>query len=142
MLANKPYLRQADVQKILDAANAHAEKYNWAVTIAVCDDGGHLLGLIRRDGCAPVSSYIAQDKARSSAMGKRESKVYEDIINNSDESLIINNNNDLFSGITSSKVSYMKKLWSSSSFTQEHKEELWKWFKIFLKLAKLYNSSL
>ena len=74
MLANKPYLRQVDVQKILDAANAHAEKHNWAVTIAVCDDGGHLLGLIRRDGCAPVSSYIAQDKARSSAMGKRESK--------------------------------------------------------------------
>ena len=82
MLANKPYLRQTDVQKILDAANAYAEKHNWAVTIAVCDDGGHLLGLIRRDGCAPVSSYIAQDKARSSAMGKRESKVYEDIINN------------------------------------------------------------
>ena len=82
MLANKPYLRQTDVQKILDAANAYAEKHNWAVTIAVCDDGGHLLGLIRRDGCAPVSSYIAQDKARASAMGKRESKVYEDIINN------------------------------------------------------------
>ena len=81
MLANKPFLRQEDVQKILDAANAHAEKHDWAVTIAVCDDGGHLLGLIRRDGCAPVSSYIAQDKARSSAMGKRESKVYEDVIN-------------------------------------------------------------
>ena len=78
MLANKPYLRQVDVQKILDAANAYAEKHGWAV----CDDGGHLLGLIRRDGCAPVSSYIAQDKARSAAMGKRESKVYEDIINN------------------------------------------------------------
>ena len=82
MLSNKPFLRQEDVQKILDAANAHAEKHDWAVTIAVCDDGGHLLGLIRRDGCAPVSSYIAQDKARASAMGKRESKVYEDIINN------------------------------------------------------------
>ena len=56
MLATKPYLKHADVQKILDAANAYAEKHNWAVTIAVCDDGGHLLGLIRRDGCAPVSS--------------------------------------------------------------------------------------
>ena len=28
-----------------------------------------------------MSSYIAQDKARASAMGKRESKVYEDVIN-------------------------------------------------------------
>ena len=62
MLATKPYLTQADVQKILDAADKHAAENNWAVTIAVCDDGGHLLGLIRRDGCAPVSAYIAQEK--------------------------------------------------------------------------------
>ena len=82
MLATKPYLTQADVQKILDAANKHAAENNWAVTIAVCDDGGHLLGLIRRDGCAPVSAYISQEKARTAAMGKRESRVYEELINN------------------------------------------------------------
>ena len=82
MLATKPYLTQADVQKILDAANKHAAANNWAVTIAVCDDGGHMLGLMRRDGCAPVSAYIAQEKARTAAMGKRESRVYEEIINN------------------------------------------------------------
>jgi uncharacterized protein GlcG (DUF336 family) len=82
MLATKPYLTQADVQKILEAANKHAAENNWAVTIAVCDDGGHLLGLIRRDGCAPVSAYISQEKARTAAMGKRESRVYEELINN------------------------------------------------------------
>jgi uncharacterized protein GlcG (DUF336 family) len=82
MLANKPYLTQANVQAILDAANAHAAANNWAVTIAVCDDGGHVLGMIRRDGCAPVSAYIAQEKARTAAMGKRESRVYEELINN------------------------------------------------------------
>ena len=82
MLATKPYLTQADVQKILDAANKHAAANNWAVTIAVCDNGGHVLGLIRRDGCAPVSAYIAQEKAWTAAMGKRESRVYEEIINN------------------------------------------------------------
>ena len=82
MLANKPYLTQANVQAILDAANAHAAANNWAVTIAVCDDGGHVLGMIRRDGCAPVSAYIAQEKARTAAMGKRETRVYEEIINN------------------------------------------------------------
>jgi uncharacterized protein GlcG (DUF336 family) len=82
MLANKPYLTQANVQAILDAANAHAAANNWAVTIAVCDDGGHMLGMIRRDGCAPVSAYIAQEKARTAAMGKRETRVYEEIINN------------------------------------------------------------
>jgi uncharacterized protein GlcG (DUF336 family) len=82
MLASKPYLTQANVQAILDAANAHAAENNWPVTIAVCDDGGHVLGMIRRDGCAPVSAYIAQEKARTAAMGKRESRVYEEIINN------------------------------------------------------------
>ena len=82
MFATKPYLTQADVQKILEAADKHAAVNKWAVTIAVCDDGGHMLGLIRRDGCAPVSSYIAQEKARTAAMGMRESRVYEEIINN------------------------------------------------------------
>jgi len=82
MLANKPYLTQANVQAILDAADAYAAGHNLAVTIAVCDDGGHMLGMIRRDGCAPVSAYIAQEKARTAAMGKRETRVYEEIINN------------------------------------------------------------
>ena len=82
MLAKKPYLTQANVQAILDAADAYAAAHNLAVTIAVCDDGGHMLGMIRRDGCAPVSAYIAQEKARTAAMGKRETRVYEEIINN------------------------------------------------------------
>ena len=81
MLATKPYLTQADVQKILDAANQHAAKNNLAVTIAVCDEGGHLMGLIRRDNCAPLSAYIAEEKARTAAMGKRETRIYEEIIN-------------------------------------------------------------
>ena len=82
MLATKPYLTEADVQKILVAANQHAAQNQWAVSISVCDDGGHLLGFIRRDGCAPVSSYISQEKARTAALGKRETRVYEEIINN------------------------------------------------------------
>ena len=81
MLATKPYLTQAQIQKILDAANQYAEEKGHVVAIAVCDDGGHLLGLIRRDGCQPVSSYFAQEKARTAAMGKRETLVYEEMIN-------------------------------------------------------------
>jgi glc operon protein GlcG len=81
MPATRAYLQQADVEKVLAAANAHAEKNNWAVTIAVVDDGGHLLGLIRRDGCATISAYISQEKARAAALGRRETKIYEDIIN-------------------------------------------------------------
>ena len=65
----------------MDAANQYAEEKGHVVAIAVCDDGGHLLGLIRRDGCQPVSSYFAQEKARTAAMGKRETLVYEEMIN-------------------------------------------------------------
>ena len=81
MLPTKPYLTQAHVQKILDAANQYAIQNGHIVAIAVCDDGGHLMGLIRRDGCQPVSSYFAQEKARTSAMGRQESQVFEDMIN-------------------------------------------------------------
>jgi glc operon protein GlcG len=77
----KPFLQAADVQKIMDAAVAEAQTNNWAVTIAIADDGGHMLALKRLDGAAPLSSYIAPAKANTSAMGRRESKVYEDMIN-------------------------------------------------------------
>ena len=49
--------------------------------IAIVDDGGHLLWLNRLDGAAPISAHIAPAKAQTAALGRRESKVYEDIIN-------------------------------------------------------------
>jgi glc operon protein GlcG len=81
MMRTKPYITQANVQKILDAANQYAIEKGHIVAIAVCDDGGHLLGLIRRDGCQSISSYFAQEKARTAAMGRRETLVYEEMIN-------------------------------------------------------------
>ncbi len=77
----KPILSATDVQQILDAAKDEALKNNWAVAIAAVDDGGHLLGLIRLDGAAPLTSYIATEKARTSALGRRETKFYEEMIN-------------------------------------------------------------
>ena len=80
-LATKPFLTQADVQRIGDAARAEAQSHQWAVTIAIVDDGGHLLWLQRLDGAAPISSHIAPGKARTAAVGRRESRVYEEMIN-------------------------------------------------------------
>ena len=79
-MKTKPVLEAADV-KAIAAAEAEALKHQWAVTIAIVDDGGHLLHLNRLDGAAPVSSHIAPAKARTAALGQRESKVYEDIVN-------------------------------------------------------------
>ena len=77
----KPFLALEDVRRVAQAAEAEAQKNNWAVTIAICDEGGHLLWLQRLDGAPPVSAHIAPGKARTAAMGRRESRVYEEIIN-------------------------------------------------------------
>jgi glc operon protein GlcG len=78
---SKSVLQAADVNRIIAAATKEANANHWPVVIAVVDDGGHLLGLSRLDGVATISSYISQEKAKTAALGRRESKIYEDIIN-------------------------------------------------------------
>jgi glc operon protein GlcG len=78
---SKPCLSLEDTRRIAAAAEAEARTQGWAVTIAIVDDGGHLLWLQRLDGAAPVSAHIAPAKARTAALGRRESKVYEEMIN-------------------------------------------------------------
>lgn len=80
-MKSKPVLTREDVKKILDAAEAHAVSQKWGVSIAVVDDGGHLLGMLRLDGAAPVSAHIAPAKANTAALGRRDSAGYEDVIN-------------------------------------------------------------
>ncbi|HEY9572028.1 MAG TPA: heme-binding protein [Pusillimonas sp.] len=80
-MKTKPVLSLADVQAILSAAEKHAVEHQWPVTISVVDDGGHLLGLQRLDGAAPISAQIAPAKARTAALGRRESRIYEETIN-------------------------------------------------------------
>ena len=70
-----------DATRMAAAAEAEAKSHEWKVVIAICDDGGHLLLLHRLDGVAPISSTIAPAKARAAALGKRETKLYEDMIN-------------------------------------------------------------
>lgn len=77
----KPFLTLEDVKRIAAAAEAEAQKNQWAVSIAIVDDGGHLLWLQRLDRAAPVSAHIAPGKARTAALGRRESRVYEEMIN-------------------------------------------------------------
>jgi uncharacterized protein GlcG (DUF336 family) len=77
----KPFLSLDDARGIAAAAEAEAARNDWFVTIAIVDDGGHLLWLQRLDGAAPISSHIAPAKARTAALGRRESRLYEEMIN-------------------------------------------------------------
>ena len=81
-MLNKAVLTQQEVGRILAAARDEAQRNHWAVSIVVVDAGGHPLALERLDGCAPASAYIATEKARSAALGRRETKGYEDMVNN------------------------------------------------------------
>ena len=80
-MKTKSVLEFADVKTIAAAAEAEAIAHGWAVTIAIVDEGGHLLWLQRLDGAPPISAHIGPAKAHTAALGRRESKVYEDIIN-------------------------------------------------------------
>ncbi|RMQ50085.1 GlcG protein [Pseudomonas cichorii] len=77
----KAVLTQTEVSLMLAAARNEALANDWAVSIAVVDDGGHLLAFERLDGSAAISSYISIEKARTSALGRRESKGYEEMVN-------------------------------------------------------------
>lgn len=80
-MQTKPMLTLADVRRIAAAAEGEALAHGWAVSIAIVDDGAHLLWLQRLDGAAPISAQIAPAKAQTAALGRRESKAYEDMIN-------------------------------------------------------------
>ncbi len=87
-MKTKSFLELADVKAIAAAAEAEALKNNWAVSIAIVDDGGHLLWQQRLDGVASTSAYIAPAKARTAALARRESKGFEDMINGGRYSLL------------------------------------------------------
>jgi len=80
-MKTKPLLAAAEVKAIADAAEAEALRNHWTVSIAIVDDGGHLLWLQRLDGAAPISAQICEAKARTAALGRRESRAYEEMIN-------------------------------------------------------------
>lgn len=80
-MKTKHYLELLDVKRMAAAAEAEATNNRWAVTIAIVDDGGHLLWLQRLDGAAALSSHVAIAKAHTAALGRKDSKGYEDVIN-------------------------------------------------------------
>jgi uncharacterized protein GlcG (DUF336 family) len=79
-MRTKKALTLDDARKIAAAAETEAIGNNWPVCIAVVDDGAHLLYFQRLDGAQLASIDIALAKARSALLGKRATKVYEDMI--------------------------------------------------------------
>lgn len=79
-MKSKKCLTLADVKIIAAGCEEEALRQNWAVSIAIADDGGHLMWLHRLDGSPLTSMSIAAGKAYTSAVGRRTTKVYEEVV--------------------------------------------------------------
>ena len=79
-MKTRPMLTLDDCRKISAAAEAEAKKNNWNVCIAILDDGGHLLHLIRMDGATPANARIAVEKGRTAAESRRSTLNWQERI--------------------------------------------------------------
>ena len=61
-----------DAEKLIAAAQEKARSINVKVTVAVVDDGAHLVALSRMDGANPMSPKIAEGKAAGAALFRRD----------------------------------------------------------------------
>jgi glc operon protein GlcG len=81
-LPTKMVLTLGMAKKLVAAAEAEAKKRGAAVVIAVVDDGGQLILLERLDDTQVASVDVAIGKARTAAIFRRPSKVFEDQVKN------------------------------------------------------------
>jgi uncharacterized protein GlcG (DUF336 family) len=65
-------LRHAQARELITAAHDHATANGWKITVAVVDEGGHLVALGRMDGAFPLSAQIAEAKAAGTALWHRD----------------------------------------------------------------------
>jgi glc operon protein GlcG len=81
-LPHKPVLSLAIAKKAAESAEAEAARRKATVVIAVVDDGGHLILLSRLDDTQVASVEVGIGKARTAAIFRRPSKVFEDQVRN------------------------------------------------------------
>ena len=77
-MKTRPMLTLDDCRKISAAAEQEARKNNWNVCIAILDDGGHLLHLVRMDGATPANARIAIEKGRTAAETRRSTANWQE----------------------------------------------------------------
>ncbi|MGH8727116.1 MAG: GlcG/HbpS family heme-binding protein [Burkholderiales bacterium] len=81
-LPDKKVLTLDVAKKITTAAEAEAMRRNATVVIVVVDDGGHVLLLHRLDDTQVASVDVGIGKARTAAIFRRPSAVFEEQIKN------------------------------------------------------------
>lgn len=77
-MKTRPALTLADCDKILAGAFAEARSNRWVVSVAILDDGGHLLHFARMDGSTPAHAAICVEKGRTAAISRRTSGSWQE----------------------------------------------------------------
>jgi glc operon protein GlcG len=77
-MRTKPCLTAEDAHRMMTACKAEAVKHGWNVAIAIVDDAGSAMLLERLDGANAISSEVALAKARTAALTRRPTKLFED----------------------------------------------------------------
>ena len=70
-------------QAVIAATIAEARRHDWKLEVAVVDSGGNLVAFQRMDGAQLASIQIAEHKARAAATFRRETKAFENAIQQS-----------------------------------------------------------
>ena len=68
-----------EAQQVIARAQARATDSGIRVTVAVVDEGGHLVALARMDGAPPLSPQVAEAKAVGAAMLYRDGAGLADL---------------------------------------------------------------
>lgn len=79
---SKPTLPLSAAKSAIAAAEAEAVSSSARVSIAVLDDGGHLLSFARMDGIHAATVEVATAKARAAVMFKRPTKAFSEMLAN------------------------------------------------------------
>ena len=75
-----PQITLDQAKRAATAADAEARKNGWPMVIAIVDNAGHLVLFQRGDNAQTASVQVAQDKAISSAIYRRPTKVMQDAV--------------------------------------------------------------
>src|SRR5262245_31448345 len=84
----KRVLTLTGARMVAAAAESEARRLNTTGAVAVVDDGGNLLYLLRIDNTFPAGSYVAMDKARTAATFRMPTRNLEDAVKNGRTSLV------------------------------------------------------
>jgi glc operon protein GlcG len=77
-MRTKHALTSEDAHKMMAARKAEAQKNNWKVSIVIVDDAAIPLLLERLDGAGPTTAEVALGKARTAALTRQPTKLWEE----------------------------------------------------------------